>query len=174
MFMRIDAGGGYLKAATTINGSDGALSGPAGSFGFSLGSNLVEDLSIFGHVGLSFVANPKDTLPGAPAPTGDTTLAYVAVGPGMNCYFMPANFYVSGMILVTRLTTTVGNNFGTTQAGLGLKVAIGKEWWAGEHWGVGIAGQLTIGFNVDQDSGTGNPPTWTTITPALGFSASFN
>lgn len=173
LFMRLDAGGGFLKAATTINGSSGALSGAAGSFGFSLGGNVVEDLSLFGHVGISVVTDPQNTLPGALSTSG-TTLSFAAVGPGMNYYFMPANAYVSGMLLITRLTISGDNTSGSTQAGFGAKVAVGKEWWVGEHWGMGIAGQLTFGSNADQDTGTGSTPTWTTITPALAFSASFN
>jgi len=174
LFMRFDVGGGYLSAATSVNGSSGALSGAAGSFGFSLGGNVVEDLSLFAHVGISFVSDPRNTLPGA-QPTGGTTLTFAAVGPGLNYYFMPNNFYLSGMLLITRLTVAdANNNVGSTQAGFGAKVAAGKEWWVSDHWGMGIAAQLTLGINPDQDSGTGNPPTWTTITPALAFSASFN
>src|SRR5690348_17238336 len=85
-FMRFDAGGGYLKAATSINGSSGSLSGAAGSFGFSLGGNVVEDLSLFGHVGISVVTDPNNTLPGALSTAG-TTLNFAAIGPGVNYYF---------------------------------------------------------------------------------------
>jgi hypothetical protein len=173
LFLRLDGGGGYLKSATTFNGSNGSLSGPAGSFGFSLGGNVIEDLSIFGHLGISIVANPSNTLPGAAA-TSDSTLNFVSVGPGVNYYFTPYNFYVSGMVLVTRLTTTVNGTSGSTNAGFGAKVAIGKEWWVADHWGIGVAGQFTFGSNQDRDIGTAKGPTWTTITPALAFSASFN
>ena len=174
LFMRFDGGIGYLSAATSVNGSSGALSGAAGSFGFSLGVNVVEDLSLFGHVGISIVSDPKNTLPGA-TPTGGTTLTFATVGPGINYYFMPNNFYLSGMLLITRLTVADNNNnVGSTAAGFGAKLSAGKEWWVSDHWGMGIAAQLTLGTNPDQDSGTGNTPTWTTITPALAFSASFN
>ena len=84
---------------------------------------------------------------------------------------MPYNFYVSGMIVMTRLTTTVNGTSGSTDAGLGAKIAVGKEWWIGDHWGIGVAGQFSVGSNPDQGT---NAPNWTTITPALAFSASFN
>ncbi len=170
LFMRIDAGGGYMKTSATIGGSNVSLSGPAGSFSFSVGGNVIEDLSLFGHVGLSMVANPK--VSGAtPTSTGDSTLNFATLGGGANYYFMPYNFYVSGMIVMTRLTTTTNGTSGSTDAGLGAKVAVGKEWWMGDHWGIGVAGQFSLGSNPDQGS---NAPTWTTITPALAFSASFN
>jgi len=170
LFMRIDAGGGYMKTTATIGGSSLSLSGPAGSFGFSVGSNVIEDLSLFGHVGLSMVVNPKVS-GGTPTSTGDSTLNFATLGGGANYYFMPYNFYVSGMIVMTRLTTTTNGTSGSTDAGLGAKVAVGKEWWVGDHWGIGVAGQFSLGSNPDQGS---NAPNWTTITPALAFSASFN
>ena len=55
--------------------------------------------------------------------------------------------------------------------GFGATLSVGKEWWVSERWGVGIAGQFSFGSN--KDKGPGSPPTWTTITPALAFSASF-
>src|SRR5207249_3278413 len=99
-----------------------------------------------------------------------TTLNFVSIGPGVNYYFMPYNFYVSAMVLMTRLTITSGGSSGSTDAGFGAKLAIGKEWWMSDHWGIGVAGQFTFGSNQDQGSG----PTWTTITPGVAFSASFN
>jgi len=174
MFLRLDAGGAYLKSSTTVSGSDTSLSGPAASFGFSLGGNLIEDLSFFGHLGLSIAPNPSASSGGISSSTSDASLNFVSIGPGVNYYFMPYNFYVSGMVLVTRITTTQGGTSGSTNAGFGAKVAIGKEWWVADHWGIGVAGQFTFGSNEDRDTGTGPAPTWTTITPALAFSASFN
>ena len=171
LFMRIDGGGGYLKTSATVSGSNLSLSGPAGSFGFSIGGNVIEDLSLFGHVGLSIVANPTVSSGGSSSSTGDSSLNFATLGGGANYYFMPYNFYVSGMIVMTRLTTTVNGTSGSTDAGLGAKIAVGKEWWIGDHWGIGVAGQFSVGSNPDQGT---NAPNWTTITPALAFSASFN
>jgi hypothetical protein len=154
-----------------VNGSSASISGPAGSFGFSVGGNIVEDFSLFGYVGISVVTNPDVTLGSATTGTGDSSLNFASMGAGASYYFMPNNVYVSGTLLMTRLTTTVNGSSGSTNAGFGAKVAIGKEWWVSEHWGMGIAAEFAFGSNIDQGS---NPPTWTTITPALAFSASFN
>src|SRR5438093_8407485 len=62
LFMRFDAGGAYLKSSSTLNGSDASFSGPAGSFGFSIGGNVIEDLSIFGHLSVSAAPSPTATL----------------------------------------------------------------------------------------------------------------
>jgi hypothetical protein len=78
---------------------------------------------------------------------------------------------LSGTLLMTRLTTTLSGTNYSTNAGFGAKLSIGKEWWVSEHWGMGVAGQFSIGSNIDQGS---SPPTWTTITPAIAFSSSFN
>jgi hypothetical protein len=36
-----------------------------------------------------------------------------------------------------------------------MRGAVGKEWWAGDHWGLGVVGHLSLSFN--KDSGSGSP-----------------
>ena len=58
-----------------------------------------------------------------------------------------------------------------TNWGFGLRAALGKEWWVSDHWGLGIAGHVSL--TVNQDSGT-NPPTWTGLGATVAFSATYN
>ena len=44
---------------------------------------------------------------------------------------------------------------GDTDWGFGMRGAVGKEWWAGDHWGLGVVGHLSLSFN--KDSGSGSP-----------------
>jgi hypothetical protein len=52
-----------------------------------------------------------------------------------------------------------------------MRAAVGKEWWAGERWGLGVVGQLSLSLN--EDSGQ-NAPTWTTWATTVSFSATYN
>ena len=69
------------------------------------------------------------------------------------------------------LSMTTSGTSSSSQAGFGAKVGVGKEWWVGDHWGLGLAGQFFLGIN--QDTG-GDPPTWATLGGGLAFSATYN
>lgn len=171
LFLRFDLGGGYLRSSAMPNGTDASLSGAAVSFGVSLGASVMENLSVFGRASISSAPAPTASLAGASAGTSSSSLDFLSIGPGVNYYFMPSNFYLSGAILMTGLVTTLEGNSGSTKVGFGATFSVGKEWWVSDRWGLGIAGQFSFGSN--KDKGSGSPPTWTTITPALAFSASF-
>ncbi len=170
-FLRFDLGGGYLRSSATHNGTDASLSGAAVSFGVSLGASVMENLSVFGHASISSAPLPNASLAGSSVGTSSSSLDFLSIGPGVNYYFMPSNFYLSAAILMTGLVTTLEGNSGSTKVGFGATFSVGKEWWVSDRWGLGIAGQFSFGSN--KDKGPGSPPTWTTITPALAFSASF-
>ena len=55
--------------------------------------------------------------------------------------------------------------------GLGLKLAVGKEWWVSDHWGIGVAGQFFISRNDDPDATTVK---LTTLGGGVAFSATYN
>jgi hypothetical protein len=81
---------------------------------------------------------------------------------------MPANVYVSIAPGVSRLMFVSGDVTVNGDWGPGGKLALGKEWWVGDHWGLGIAAELLVSFNKQ----AGDPRT--TIAPGLTFSATFN
>ena len=169
LFLRLEAGGGYLRSSATVDGLAGSISGPAGSLGVSLGWTLQENLSVFGHV--SWSAAPSPTVSLGDSSGSQSLLSFLSGGPGVNYYFMPSNYYASAMVLLTGLfTTSRAGNSGSSEVGLGFKLAVGKEWWVGDRWGLGVAGQFSFGSNQDQ----GSPSHWKTISPALAFSATFD
>lgn len=152
-----------------LNGEDASLSGLAMSLGFSLGGHVREDLSVFGHASVSSAPGPTASL-GASSGGTDSWLNLVSVGPGVNYYFMPSNVYVSAVLSLTGLFAAAKNRSGSSEVGLGARFAVGKEWWVGDRWGIGVAGQFSFGSNQDQ----GSSAHWKTISPALAFSASFD
>jgi len=65
------------------------------------------------------------------------------MGAGMTYHIMPTNLFVSasGGIGVLAFEDDYGDSKGT-RAGLMLTGMIGKEWWVGTDWGLGVAGQV--------------------------------
>jgi len=67
--------------------------------------------------------------------------------------------YVSVTPSLTWMTFSDAFNSFQTSAGFGTRFALGKEWWVGGHWGVGLAGWFAFSFNKESDAGG---PTWRT------------
>jgi hypothetical protein len=169
LFLRLDGGLGYLRSSSMLNGEDASLTGLALSFGISLGGHVREDLSVFGHASISAAPAPTASL-GTSSGGTDSSLELVSIGPGVNYYFMPSNVYVSAVVALTGLFAIAKNKSGSSEVGLGVRVAVGKEWWVGDRWGIGVAGQFSFGSNQDQ----GSAAHWKTISPTLAFSATFD
>jgi hypothetical protein len=69
-----------------------------------------------------------------PAPEmndGDVTAP--AVGAGLTAYIMPANVYLSTSVGLATI------DFEDTDVGIMGDLTLGKEWWVGDHWGIGLA-----------------------------------
>jgi hypothetical protein len=97
-------------------------------------------------------------------------------GPKLVLYIGPerADLYLSVTPSITRGELTLGlpGSFtvsdSSTRNGIGLRLAVGKEWRLGySRWGLGLAGQLVLSRNLDTGE---NPPTWSTV--AFGLNAS--
>ncbi len=168
LFFRPDLGFGYMASKEpTGNPSlgDATISGPAVVFGVAVGGAVAENVILAGHLYGSTVPSPKVSFStGAPGGTSSATLSMVGVGPELTYYFMPSNVYISGTLAVTRMTATQNNVSASSDAGFGLKAAIGKEWWVGDRWGLGVAGAFNYNSNND------NGPTMSTW--GLGFALS--
>ena len=103
--------------------------------------------------------------------TGSSSSSVVGFGPHFTYYFMPSNVYLSITPALTIVSLTYDGVSANTQAGFGSKFALGKEWWLGDHWGLGVAAQFLMSFNVDEGT---NPPTWSTFGGGVSFSATYN
>jgi hypothetical protein len=171
-FLRLDAEAGYLSSSASSNGTEASVKGPAGGLGIGIGGAIAENVILFGHLYDAIAINPTISVGTQSAGTSNTSAGTVGYGGGITWYIMPANFYLSGTVAFTRLTSTSNGSTSNTNWGPGGRVAIGTEWWVSDHWGLGIAAQLSFGFNPD--SGATNAPTWTTIAPTIAFSATFN
>jgi hypothetical protein len=172
-FMRPDLGVGFMTTAQPTGTSSGniTLSGAAGVFGFVIGGAVAENAILGAHIYDSVIVNPTVSFSGQLGNTSDTSLALYGIGPEFTYYWMPSNIYFSATLALTRMTLTVNGYSGDSSVGFGTRLAVGKEWWVSDHWGLGLAGHVSSSWN---DSGDYSGTTLSTWAFAVAFSATYN
>lgn len=168
-FIRPDLGFGYLTTSASQGGVDARLSGFAGTFGFSAGGALSENSILALHFWDAVVTDLSYSV-GSTSGTASGTLAVFGFGPEYTRYSQQ-NFYFSISPSLTRMSASSGSSSGDTNWGFGVRAALGKEWWASDHWGLGLVAHLSMSINEDSGS---NAPTWTTWAMTVAFSATYN
>jgi len=163
-FFRADIGVGYVHSSSSwSDGPQPPVSGVGVPLGLAVGGAISEDWILAGEV-WGLAGQNADA-------QGKGLLAY-GYALAVVHYFMPANVYLSASPGITRLVFVTNITTGATSVnsdwGPGVKLALGKEWWVGDHWGLGIAAEIFLTFNKD-----GGAPR-TTVAPGLTFSATFN
>ena len=100
---------------------------------------------------------------------GDVDLT--AFGAGLTYYFMPANIYVSGSAgfgMLELVSDDIGN--AETDNGLTIDLTVGKEWWVGGSWGLGVSG----GFGYHSLRDPDIDQNWSGTSIMVRFSATLN
>jgi hypothetical protein len=68
---------------------------------------------------------------------------------------MPANIYLGVTLSLVGATRSHDDHALHSKAGGGVDLDLGKEWWLGNHWGVGLALRATLdqvgGANIEPD-----------------------
>ena len=158
-FLRLSAGGGGASTEAKDAGYTFKFSGPAGDVNFAIHGTLFgwsitdPDIEFGGTTG-----NGK----------GDLTLG--AFGGGVTYYFMPANLYLSGSLGVGKLEYKQGNLSGRSSSGIVFDATIGKEWWTGDTWGLGVA--LGLGMHSIPEQGVDD--NWAGGSVTVRFTATMN
>jgi hypothetical protein len=93
-----------------------------------------------------------------------------AFGGGVTYYFMPVNMYISGSLGAGQLSVDSPLGGGDSDTGLAGEVSIGKEWWLGGSWGMGVAG--AFGFHSIPDGGV--DASWKGTDFAIRLTATLN
>lgn len=172
-YLRLAIGAGYesLNIDGGSSGSELGLGGFGGGTSIALGGMVTENLAINADIFAGVVVNPSVTQNGEDiGDTNDTSVSLAAFGVGATYYFMPINLYVAGSIGVGTATITVEGLSFESDPGLAANIMVGKEFWVGREWGIGIAGQFifaNIPTTADDSSAT-----FTAFN--LMFSATFN
>lgn len=173
-YLHLEGGIGGLSSSTNRSPRL-TLSGGGGSLAISFGGSIGPVLALSGEV-WDLVAIAPDVKYGSStaSTSDDDSFALVGFGPKVTFYIAPEhlNMYVSATPSLTQCTLDVNGEKGSTRDGLGLRLALGKEWWLGHsQWGIGVAGQLVLASNKDKGSGA---PTWSTVGGGINFSATWN
>jgi hypothetical protein len=171
LFLQLDIGGGAFSSEA--GDIDVKIDGIASQFSIGIGGAVRENLILAGQMWLATASDPDVESAGASG-TLDGSANLVGFGPNLTYYVMPANVYFSATPSLTRLTLAdPDGNGGSTELGFGLRLAVGKEWFVGDNFGLGVNLQYAFASNKDKDDGSGDPPTWTSPWYGIGFSMTF-
>ncbi len=176
-FLRLSTGFGAANA--DISDATGSLeiSGTAGDVNLAVGGMISPNLALHGTLWGWSMSDPDGKLSitgfgsGSGTLNGDLTMG--AIGAGVTYYIMPSNFYLSGSLGMGSLNGTKDMD-GKTKPGLALDGTVGKEWWVGDAWGLGLNGGISYFSSKDDTILGGIPENWSGPAFALRFSATFN
>jgi hypothetical protein len=139
----------------------------------AFGGALTQHLILYGEFLLFGISNPKGGSKGVFPTLVGNPIDTVGLGPGLAYYFMPLNLYLSSTLFLEKVllvkSYAVGSEMQFTNAGLGLSLMVGKEWWVSGDWGLGVAAQLFLASAKDRD-GT----KWESGALAILFTATYN
>jgi hypothetical protein len=177
-YIRPDVGVGYLSSSESVGSTTVTISGFSGVAGLAIGAAVSENLILAAHIIDAVSLNPSVSLDGGPSQsTSNTSVVFWGIGPELTYYFEPANVYLSLTGAVTRMSFSAGSSgssqTASTDWGFGGRAAVGKEWWVSDHWGLGMAGQVSFSSNPDP-AANGSSVTMTTWSAGAMFSATYN
>lgn len=161
-YLSISPGLAFGRTEADLAGAPGSwdnitFRGPGGIFDFKIGGALRENLILSADLIDRTVRGPElETAGGAEELDDDIALSDATLGVGLTYYLMPANVFVGGTLGVGtfRLRNVADDDDPVdTNPGLSFHAKIGKEWWVGNNWGLGVAvGYGFVGAERDEGS----------------------
>ena len=143
--LRATTGWGYGPiTGTASKRQEGSL---ALGVAFDVGSAVIENLIVRGRLRASALGFSDGDF-------GDDVLfSFGAIGVGVDYYFMPSNIYLGATLSLVGASRSHDDHTLHSKAGFGVDLDVGKEWWFGNHWGVGLAVRATLdqvgGANIE-------------------------
>lgn len=140
-FLRFLAGGGHGRMIIDdFFGSELSAKATGGLFHFQIGGEISENLVLFGDLGAFTISGPMVYYQGERFTAKDTEISSFAIGVGLTYYIMPNNMYFSGSLIMAQGKLEEPGFEEESKWGPGILLSIGKEWWVGKQWGLGVAG----------------------------------
>ncbi|MBN1653177.1 MAG: hypothetical protein JXA30_05315 [Deltaproteobacteria bacterium] len=153
-FLRFTIGGGWTNAEAPYGIEN---LGYSSFFSFDIGGATSENLilharlisSLTNHAGKDVTLDIDDDLS---IETKTEAIHYLLIGGGLTYYIMPVNIYltfvlgVAGSVFYVNtddLTKAQKDAIKQSEGGLGINLDLGKEWWVGDEWGLGVAARFT-------------------------------
>ena len=173
-YLRLTTGIGSTTSIEDTEVAEVSISGLSGNttlgIGYAVVENLIINLDIFGNV----VTDPTVEIDGRNVGEVDAEVRMFNAGVGVTYYIMPTNVYLTGSIARAQGAFESDGVIIETDTGYGINVAIGKEWWVSDNWGLGVAGQLFHTVLPDENLITGEVYDLKTTSIGILFSATFN
>ena len=143
-FIRMLLGAGYAELVEEdVMGSDLKISGPTVPLRFQIGEQISKNLIAYGEFGFASQTNPEMEWMGESGSSSDITVSVGDLGLGMTYYLMPANIYFSLSLVYSSVILEYNNTTSVSsidfENGNGFNVMVGKEWWVGAQWALGVA-----------------------------------
>jgi hypothetical protein len=152
-FLRMLYGFGYADLTEEdVLGSDLKYSGFAQDLRFQIGGTVANNLILFGEFGGNVQIDPQMEWMNMSATAEDVTVSVFGFGGGLTYYVMPTNFFFSLSFLSSQATFEFEGTTGESQYGFGMYLMMGKEWWVGKDWGLGVS--LYGCYNTMNDEGS--------------------
>lgn len=173
-FMRFLAGGGSGNVEMdNVSGSTMTFQGATGTFHFQIGTEISDNLALYGDLGGFGITEPEIEWQGNRGTANNASISYTGVGVGLTYYLMPSNIYFSGSVLYASNTIEFETSEGESENGLGIFLCIGKEWLIGEKqkWGLGVAGFFEGASLEDKEDAAGNSSDIKNSNLGIAFSA---
>lgn len=163
-YLHPNIGFGYM----TLSDAGATVSGASVLASLAIGWAVTENVLLAVEAVESFAVHP--TAEGIPS--SELELSLFGIGPQFTLYSAD-NLYFSGKFLVTH----VHRRFHAALAyeptvGPGGGISIGKEWWASDHWSLGVAVHALMSIN-DNPPGAYSANAQTFVV-ALAFSATYD
>ncbi|HEY2732617.1 MAG TPA: hypothetical protein VGI70_01465, partial [Polyangiales bacterium] len=137
-FLRLHLGPSFA----TVSRPDYRWSGLGLAMGLSIGGSIVENFALHLDFQSTLMPSPNQHAFGHNSDL-NADIVFESMGLGATYYIMPVNVYISGSVGIGVLVFEGDDGQSKdTSAGLTLAGTVGKEWWMGSDWGLGIAGQV--------------------------------
>jgi hypothetical protein len=168
LFLRLSGGVAFAKTGIEDNnGNEFEFSDMGGHGNFAIGGTIGNNLILHGTL-WGWDLSEADVEVNDQEINSNVDVSVGAVGGGLTYYFEPVNIYMSGSVGVGQLN--LGDDFDDSDSGVAVDVLLGKEWWVGNSWGLGIAGD--VNFHSFPEDGVDN--NWNGISFGVLFSATLN
>jgi hypothetical protein len=196
LYVRLAGGASYFSDAVTsdplpfIGTVEGTLKGGAISTQFAVGASISPGFVVGGALFVNHMPAPSATnaashdgvLSGPIADVDFDPSTLTIIGPFADWYVDPSGgWHVQAGAGYGLMSLGQGNERGSgvlrvhDQKGSGFAAVLGGgyEWWVSSSWGIGVLGQLTVGWGSGEDT---TNHTWRhrILVPGLLFSATMN
>lgn len=149
LFLRLGLGGGFMRAERETGARRFDIEDGIAVVNLAVGGALAEDVVLHVDVHGLLGTRPRIRATGTEARLARNDTNALSAALGLTYYMMPANVYLtlSAGLGITQIDATFVDPASGEQSvaqdetryGLAANVLLGKEWWVGAGWGLGLA-----------------------------------